>query len=245
MILLLGGTTEGKEVASWLDGAGMPYIYSTRSKINFEGRGGAYRHGAMDAAGFKVFCRDHGVKLIINASHPFAAELHQVVASLAPEIRLVRFERAFPERVTNPLVRYISDYKKAIKSFYKEGISSLLMLSGVQSIPKLKPYWENNRAWVRILDRAESWDFARLHGFPAENILAGYPQDEQEEILLLRKLKVQAVLTKESGYNGKLPGKIAAALSCQIPIYIIKKPQLPEVYQVVHNQEGMFKILDH
>ncbi len=243
MILLSGGTTEGKEVAGWLDSAGMPYIYSTRSRINFKGSGG-YRYGPLDAAGFEAFCRHHQINSVINASHPFAEELHRGVASLAPEIRLIRFERAFPERVNHPLVFYVAGYPEALHLLHVKDISSLLVLSGVQSIPKLEQFWKNKRTWFRILDRQESREFARLHGFPAENLLAGYPLDEEEETALLRKLGAQAILTKESGFNGKLPEKIAAAISCRIPIFIIKKPKLPEAYQVVRSKTELFKILN-
>ena len=36
MILVFGGTTEGKKVATLLEGLAMPFVYSTKTNISFE-----------------------------------------------------------------------------------------------------------------------------------------------------------------------------------------------------------------
>ena len=238
MILLFGGTTEAKEVAGWLERAGLPYIYSTKTKVQFEGRG-KYRYGALDAGQLEQFCKEQKISCIINACHPFAAELHTTVASLDLPIPLIRFERLFPERRDHPLVKYVDGYQEALKQLEKQGSTSLLVLSGVQSIPCLKSFWTKNTCWFRILDRPESRELAAAHGFPEENLLFGFPQDREEEALLFRTLNPDAILTKESGYNGKLQDKIEAALVCQVPIYILKKPELPSCYKLAHSKEEL------
>lgn len=242
MILLFGGTTEAKEIAGWLDESRLSYIYSTKTRSQFDGKG-KYCYGAMDREKLQQFCGEQKISYIINASHPFAEELHHTVASLALAIPLIRFERLFPERTDHPLVRYVEGYSEALYQLNNQGFTSLLVLSGVQSIPHLKNFWTKNTCWFRILDRPESSEIAKGHGFPEENLLFGFPQNREEEALLFRTLKPDAILTKESGFNGKLQDKLEAALHCQLPIYILKKPELPSGYKKVHNQDELLALL--
>ena len=242
MILLLGGTTEAKQVAKALDDAGTNYIYSSRTKVAFEGKG-QYRYGSLDKEDLKEFCISHQISSIIDACHPFATELHSTVASLSDQLPLIRFEREFSEQVINPLVKYVNDYDDALTLIKANGYQSMLALTGVQSIPKLNSYWHTHTSWFRILNRDYSVDFAARYQFPAQNLLFGLPQDKEKEIQLFNTIKPEVILTKESGLNGKLDAKIQAAIACNIPILIIKKPELPVSFKIVHNLKELLNMI--
>ena len=242
MILLLGGTTEAKQVANALDGAGIDYIYSSRTQIAFEGKG-QYRYGSLDKKGLSEFCASHQIASVIDACHPFAIELHATVASLSGQLPIIRFEREFSEQIVSPLVKYINDYPEALTMIKANGYQSMLVLTGVQSIPHLSSYWQNHTCWFRILNRDYSIDFAARHRFPAENLLFGLPQDKETEIQLFNKLKPEVIFTKESGLNGKLDAKIQAALACNIPIFIIRKPVLSASFKTVHNLKELLNMI--
>jgi precorrin-6A/cobalt-precorrin-6A reductase len=238
MILLLGGTTEAKQVALYLDGAGLNYCYSTRTEVQFEGKG-KYRWGSLDEAGLQDFCRGNEISLIINACHPFALVLHATVATIADQIPVIRFEREFPERSTHPLVQYSNDYTDALLNIKNRGYSSMLALTGVQSIPLLSTFWQSYPCWFRILQRDYSTSLAANYNFPADQLLFGLPQEKEQEIELLHQLKPEVILTKESGINGKLHAKIEAAIFCHIPIIIIKKPELSSQFQTVNHLQDL------
>lgn len=242
MILLLGGTSESKKVAGWLEKAGQNYIYSTKTAVSFEGKG-QYRFGPMDKEALEQFCTEHKISCIINASHPFASELHKTVASVQLPIPLIRFERQIPERISHPLVHYVKTYEQALLLLEAKGYKSLLALSGVQSIPELKAFWHRHPCWFRILDREYSRQFATQHGFPAQQLLFGLPQEKEEEKALFKKIQPEVVLTKESGLNGKLDVKMEAAISCLIPIIVLEKPALPPAYLLVHTQEELLSLV--
>ncbi|MDB5151508.1 MAG: precorrin-6A/cobalt-precorrin-6A reductase [Mucilaginibacter sp.] len=244
MILLLGGTTEAKQVANALDEAGMDYIYSTRTEVIFEGKG-QYRYGGLDEKALKAFCNEHQISHIIDACHPFAKELHITAASLSGEVPVIRYEREFSRRIINPLVYYIGDYAEALAAITKNSYKSMLVLTGVQSIPQLSSYWQTNPCWFRILNRDYSIDFAFRHNFPSQNLIFGLPQEKDEEIELFNKLKPDVILTKESGLNGKLDAKTEAAMACNIPIFIIKKPELPASFKVTHTLSELLEMIQH
>ena len=99
------------------------------------------------------------------------------------------------------------------------------------------------QCWFRIIDRQYSIDLAAQYGFPSHNLLFGLPQDKEAEIMLFSKLRPEVILTKESGLNGKLDVKIAAAIECNIPIFIIKKPKLSPLFKTVQTLAELLKII--
>lgn len=240
MILLLGGTTEAKQVAGHLDEAGLDYIYSTRTAVVFEGKG-QYRSGSLDRDNLKEFCSLHSISVIINACHPFAKELHTTVASLENQIPVIRFEREFSKRTDHPLVHYVSGYPEALVQIKMHGYQSMLALSGVQSIPLLSNFWKTHTCWFRILNRKYSIDIASLNHFPLEYLIFGLPQEKEEEIELFNRLRPEAILTKESGLNGKLDAKTEAAIACNIPIFIVERPELS--FTTVHELKELSKLI--
>ena len=101
MILILGGTTEGRLAVRVADEAGSPYYYSTRGSLQqIICKHGTRVTGGMDLPQMIAFCREHAIRLLIDAAHPFATELHRTVAATADTLGLpvVRVERTYPER---------------------------------------------------------------------------------------------------------------------------------------------------
>lgn len=232
MILVLGGTTEGKQVSSVLAGAGYPFWYSTKTDVAVDLPPNArYRHGAFTPEALTGFCRQEKIRLIINAAHPFAQLLHQTIdqAASLTGIPVLRPEREYPVRLLHPLVLYMADYAAVLRRLEEGRYAPVLALTGVQTITRLRPYWERNKMLFRILPRDNSLAIARAAGFPEENLLLSFPAASvEEEFALIRQTGARAVLTKESGEPGGLSVKITAAIAAAVPIFIISRPVLPK-----------------
>ena len=98
MILVLGGTTEGRIAVRTLDEAGKTYYYSTKSGVQeVTGRYAVCLSGVLDEQRMAEFCRVRDVRLLVDAAHPFAVELHRTVAKVAKALQIpsVRLERVF------------------------------------------------------------------------------------------------------------------------------------------------------
>ena len=96
MVLVFGGTTEGRKAVEVLEEAGNVYYYSTKTgEQNIALHHGQRIDGALDAEAMQTFCREHGIRLIVDAAHPFASQLHQTIASVAETlaIPIVRYDR--------------------------------------------------------------------------------------------------------------------------------------------------------
>ena len=247
MILVFGGTTEGKKVAAILEKKGYHYFYSTKTKIDFQtGPYGLYRYGAFNEKSLLNFCINNNIALIIHASHPFAEELHQTIyrAAIKLNIVVIRFERTYPERINHALINYTSSYQEAIDYLESNNIKNLLALTGVQTIEKLKPYWQKHTTIFRILPRESSVELAKQSGFPKENLILAFPTDGfHYELEIVQKHNIKAILTKESGDSGFLATKIAVALHLQIPLLIIKRCVLPPSFLTVFDEGALLQAI--
>ena len=201
MILVFGGTTEGRIAIKKLEEAGNPYYYSTRGdEQEVVLHHGTRLIGAMDVEQLKAFCQEHAIKLLIDAGHPFAEVLHQTVAEVATtlDIPAIRFERIFPPR--DPGIIWCDDYTDAIQQVQQHNVKRLLALTGVQTISKLKPLVDKGiDCYFRILKRESSLKIAHEIGISDDHILF---YDTEHNNHLLDVAPFDAMITKESGVSG-------------------------------------------
>ena len=172
MILVFGGTTEGRKVVQLLDGAGKKYYYSTKGdRQRLESNYAERLSGGMDAAGIVAFCREKGVGLLVDAAHPFAVQLRENIKQAAVElgIPVIRYERTYPARDTAFI--WCESWEEIVDYLCEQNIRNLLALTGVQTIPRLKSYWCRYNCWFRVLDREQSLPLAEKYGFPREKLL--------------------------------------------------------------------------
>ena len=84
MILVFGGTTEGRKAVEVLEEAGTTYYYSTLSDgQKIELVHGVHLTGGMEVPEMIACCREQDIRLIVDAAHPFAEELHRNLQFLA------------------------------------------------------------------------------------------------------------------------------------------------------------------
>ena len=234
MILVFGGTTEGRKAVEVLEEAGNAYYYSTKTgEQDITLHHGIRLDGALDAEAMQAFCREHDIRLMVDAAHPFASLLHQTIAlvSEALDIPTIRFERIYPPR--DPYIIWIDDYDQIPRD-----IHSLLATTGVQSIAKLKPLEaEGIRIYYRILNRESSMTLALKQG-ASEDQLCYYenPQDIPVE--------AEAILLKESGVTGGFPEKVEAAKARGMRVIAFKRPETPQSFIQVNGPYGLRRAVE-
>ena len=215
MILVFGGTTEGRRAAEVLEEAGSPFFYSTKmGEQDLLLQHGTRIDGAMDAEAMKTFISQHDIRLIVDAAHPFASTLHQTIAQVSESLNIptIRYDRIYPER--DPEITWIDDYSQIPRD-----IHSLLATTGVQSISKLKPLEaEGIRIYYRILERESSMALALKQGASPEQLC--YYEDPKDI-----PVEAEAILLKESGLSGGFPEKVEAAKARGMRIIALKRPQ--------------------
>lgn len=243
MILILGGTTEGRASVRIADEGSGPYYYSTKGSLQeIECAHGIRLTGGMDTASMEIFCREKGIRLLIDAAHPFATALHRTVAEVSTSLQLpvIRYERRYPPR--DPELVWCNDYADAIRKLDEQGTHNLLALTGVNTIAPLRPWWEKYPTWFRILEREESLAIAMKQGFPSEHLL--FYQEEDDAGEWMDRLQPDAIITKESGNSGYFNEKVEAARMRSIPVFIVKRPPLPKTFYFVYGEDGLRKQIE-
>ena len=241
MILILGGTTEGRLAVNTLDESGSPFYYSTRGdEQEVSLHHGIRLQGGMDAGAMEQFCRQKGIRLLVDAAHPFAEELHRNVATVGQRLQVpvIRLERIYPPRTACPVI-WCAGYDEAVKKIQQSHPASLLLLTGVQSIARLAALWkdENIRCHCRILDRDSSRLLADRQGFPRERLC--YYHEGEDERIVMEQLHPESIILKESGLSGGFKEKVEVATSLGIQVFAIQRPLLPPSFITVTGRHGL------
>lgn len=234
MILVFGGTTEGRKAVEVLEEGGPPFFYSTKTgEQDITLHHGQRIDGALDVEAMTTFCREHDIRLMVDAAHPFASQLHQTIASAAETLAIpvVRYERIYPSR--DPEITWIDDYSQIPSDIHR-----LLATTGVQSIAKLKPLEaEGIKVFYRILNRESSISLALKQGATKDQLCF---YDDPADI----PVEADAILLKESGLSGGFPEKVEAAKARGMKIIAIKRPEMPEAFTKVNGPYGLRRAVE-
>lgn len=244
MILVFGGTTEGRKAIKELEEAGQVFFYSTKTG----GQDVTLHHGvaidgAMNSADMLSFCRDRHIRLLVDAAHPFAEQLHQTVASVAAQLHIpaIRFERLFPER--DKQIEWFDSIEQFVENVHLAQGQLLLATTGVQTIGKLIPLESKGiRMRYRILPRESSVALALRQGAGTEQLC--YYQEGEDEERVLGEMRPDAILMKESGVTGGFPLKVAAAKKLNIRMFAIKRPPTPAEFVCVDGEHGLRRMVE-
>lgn len=241
MILVFGGTTEGRKATEVLEEAGKTYYYSTKTgEQELTLHHGVRIDGVMDCEAMMSFVRKHEIRLIVDAAHPFAAKLHETIAEVAESLHIpiIRYERIYPPR--DPDITWIDDYSQV-----PTDIHTLLATTGVQSISRLK--WleaKGVKVIYRILKRKSSISEAakqQTHPLPlpvSEGSIMSIPPLTDKEYIWVssdgnHSHPLQggagggsAILLKESGISGGFVEKVTVARERGMRIIVLKRTPL-------------------
>ena len=234
MILVFGGTTEGRKAVEVLEEGGSPYYYSTKTgEQDLTLHHGQRIDGALDAEAMQSFCREHDIRLMVDAAHPFAVQLHQTIAEVSDALKIpaIRYERIFPERDAS--LEWLDSYEQV-----PHDIKTLLATTGVQSISKLKPLEAAGvKVYYRILNRESSIALAQKQGATMEQLC--YFEDPKDV-----PVEADAILLKESGLSGGFQEKVDAAKARGMRILVLKRPETPAAFRTVNGPYGLRRAVE-
>ncbi len=247
VILIFGGTTEGRIAADVCEQAAKSYLYSTKSGDQ-RLVGVSYAEvlsGAMDCGDIVALARQREVELIVDAAHPYAENLHDNIAEAASKlsIPIIRYERA-ESSISYSGAVYLNSMSEAVEYITSNSLCGVLALTGVKSAKLLSPISSSHRVILRIMDREESNSQIESSHFPIENIIYYDYCRQDDELQLCRELGVNAILTKDSGDSGGVSRKVESAIELGIPLLVIKRPQMPQYRSTVFGSLGLRRSIE-
>lgn len=232
MILLLGGTSETGVLAHALAEGYGPVLVSTATAIALDcGSHTAIRRrtGRLNREGMIFLIKQEGITIVVDAAHPFAVELHQtaVAATQATGTPYFRYERAdTPLSGLSTNVLTANSHEEAARLACGTG-KRMLLTTGSRY---LKPYIEEARncnveLFARVLSESTPLAACREAGIKPENIIGGRgPFSTEKNRALIRALRIEVLVTKDSGPAGGVPEKLAAAEAENCKVVLIRRP---------------------
>ncbi len=240
-VLLLGGTTEASQIARALAKAGISGVFSyagrTTSPIAqpLPTRVGGF--GGIN--GLIAYVRHEQITHVIDATHPFAAQMSRNAVSACTQIRtpLIAFERTEWEPGPGDDWRNVADIDTAVTALPDEPARVFLAI-GKQN---LAPFAVKAQHFylLRIVDAPQ----APLQLPNAEVILARGPFTADADLALMKVHHITHVVAKNSGGTGAR-AKLEAARWLGLPVILIDRPQLPK-RTTVQSIDGVMSWLGH
>ncbi|WP_287812722.1 cobalt-precorrin-6A reductase [Pseudomonas sp.] len=233
-ILLLGGVTEALAIARTL---GPEHIYSLagvgrvptdlRCTVRVGGYGGA--------AGLAAFMKAEGITLLIDATHPYAAQISANAVAAARLAGVACWALRRPAWQPQPgddwrefegwpaLIRALAPFKRPLFTLGREPLQHL------GDIPP-EQFWT-----LRALESCPGNERCEVIG-------ARGPFTLEDERTLFQRRCIDVLISKNSGSAATEP-KLEVARERSIPVLVLKRPSLPAADLEFHSPGALLQAL--
>jgi precorrin-6A/cobalt-precorrin-6A reductase len=237
MILLLAGTKDARLLVPILRNAfpDADILASAVSEYGAEllrgGEGCEVLQGKLDAGAISALIRERGIRVLVDATHPFAEKASSAARLAATEAKIpcLRYERPQALLQERENIFPVPDFKAA--ALLAAGFSGTIFLTiGTRHLAEfLAALPERRKVVARVLPEAESICACREMGLtPAEIIAIQGPLSVELNAALFTAFQAGVVVSKESGETGGTGEKAEAARILQLPLILVSRPPKPQ-----------------
>ncbi|MER6960634.1 cobalt-precorrin-6A reductase [Streptomyces sp. NPDC000618] len=239
-VLVLGGTTEARELAAALTALpGLRVTTSLAGRVTRPGPvAGDVRIGGFGGAqGLADWLREQRVDAVVDATHPFAAGItaNAARAAAATGLPLVvlrrpgwrpgagdRWHEVASLRSAAELLPRVG--RRVLLTTGRLGLAAFAHLDGLHFVVRsVEPPAPPMPSDVRL-------------------VLARGPFTVADELALLREHRIDVVVTKDSG-GAATAAKLHAARALGLPVVVVRRPSPPEGVPVVPDVRGVLERL--
>ena len=235
MIFVLAGTQDGREIVRLLLEQGHDVAASVVSSYGGEllahacGQRCLINDKPLDEAALKDYLQEHDIRLLVDASHPYAANVSRnaIAVCQALSIPYIRYERDL-SKLDYDRITVVHSYEEAAQAAAALG-KKIFLTTGSRNLDKFvhSPDLRDCELTARVLPTAEVIGLCESLGLDAGHIVAlqgPFSQELNRE--LFRKYGAEVIITKNSGTIGGTDTKFAAAAELNLPIVLIDRPKL-------------------
>lgn len=235
MILVLAGTADGRDVVKSLSSRGYRILACAATPY---GAGLLKESGALkvsgqrlSAAGMGRLIEENGVKILVDATHPYAGEVSATAIEVCREkgVRYIRYQRPASGIPGHPLVHRAGDYYEAAAKAAELG-QVIFLATGSKTLEIFldEARRKGRRVVVRLLPHPETLKKCLDLGLtPADIAAIQGPFSHELNLALLRHYNASVVVTKDGGALGGTAEKLSAALELGIPVIVVNRPDPP------------------
>lgn len=249
MILMLSGTSDGRQIGITLAEAGYKLIMTAVSEYggnrlpdhdNIEAT-----IGHLNREDMLELIKECGIKLLLDATHPYAVEasVNAIAAAKAAGITYLRYERPNLDTSIADDVIYLPSYEAAAEWLSKTDGKVFLTIGS----RRLFPFTQNldlERLVARVLPTPEVVQLCTDLGLKPNQIIAMQgPFSEVLNTAMFDAHQPEYLVTKASSKIGGFEEKVVAASKAGMTTLVIERPETD--YPNVFNQiEDCIKAVD-
>ena len=228
-IVIFGGTTEGRLLAEWCSARKIPALYCVATELGVLSVPDISmqigRLGYEDMAA--LLCREKA-DLVIDATHPYAAEASANIKRAAAEVGVKRLRISRPPgdisacrcfTGEDELIKWLSetDRKSDRAIFVTTGLKEVQLFTHVQEFER--------RVFLRLLPSLEGLKTCLDLGFPPAHIIMMYgPFSRDLNRAMFQSCNARILVTKDSGGPGGFMEKVDAAKDLGMEIALMARP---------------------
>ncbi len=221
-VLILGGTAEGRELATLAQAAGFGIVTSFAGQTPDPRRPpGEVRVGGFGGAdGLQEYLRNQNFSALVDATHPNAVQISAQAAMACEGLGLARMMLLRPPWQAERGDRWIEVADDAEAAATLPGLAKRVLLTVGRRALAAYADCHGITFFVRLVNPAELMPLA------GELILGRGPFSVDDERALLAEHDIDGLVSRQSGGEATY-GKITAARERGIPVVLIRRPPAP------------------
>lgn len=232
MILMLSGTQDGRALGTAIAESGHRLIMTAVSEYggerlpvhdNIE-----HKVGHLDQSEMVSLIKDRKVKILIDATHPYAVAASENAIAAAEEagIAYLRYERPDLKAEADKGLVYIKSYEEAAQ-WLSQTQGHIFLTIGSR---RLKPFVDvlaSERLTARVLPVVSVLEQCAELGLKPNQIIAMQgPFSKEINLAMLKQFQSKYLVTKASSTVGGFEDKISAARELGMTVLVIERPDI-------------------
>jgi len=235
-ILIFSGTSEGRRLAGRLaaDGIFVTVCVATEYGRELMEQEEAHpliqvRAGRLDLAGMEELLAEREWEVVVDATHPFAAEASKNIAAACAQngqelLRLLREEEQ--EHFEGADLTYVDSAAQAAE-YLNRTTGNIFLTTGSKELAEyVKGIEDCARLYARILPSGAEVEHCRRLGLKGKQIICMQgPFSMELNAAMMKEIHASVLVTKETSRAGGFPEKVRAAIAAGAAIVVIRRPK--------------------
>lgn len=237
MIWIIAGTKDGRllgaRLADMMTEKGLGSVFmtvvSSYGKELAEHPGLIVEAGRLSEKDMESFIARHHIQLIVDASHPYAAEVTRSAweAAARTHTDYIRYERPEVPLPSYDQLFVVSSEEEAASRALELG-GPVLLTTGSKTLAAFSSLLEAGvKTYARVLPSSHVLSITESLGWRPDQIIAMEgPFSTDMNRVMIRDYGIRVLVTKNSGSVGGSDTKMEAAMAEHIAIIVIRRPRV-------------------